>query len=286
MSIIDLHTHSTASDGTLTPTELVKHASECGVSALALTDHDTVSGLQEAIAAGKKYGVEVIPGCELSVSYHTGFMHLIGLFLPEHPNNLDTALARLIDNRNSRNDLILQKLHGLGIDITPEELAAKAGDGSVGRPHIAQLLMEKGYVRTIQNAFTDYLGDKGKAYVPKEKLTPERAIRLLKDEGATVILAHPFTLQMDYEGLYHALKELKEMGLDGLECHYTEHSDKMTKEYAGLAYRLKLAVSGGSDFHGSVKPHVQLGTGKGNLAIPVSVLDDIKKRRIEQGLPV
>ncbi|MFK4763490.1 PHP domain-containing protein [Desulfobaculum sp. SPO524] len=285
MPIIDLHTHSTASDGTLTPTELIRLAKERDIAALALTDHDTVSGLGEAFAAGEQYGVEVIGGCELSVSSDHGFMHIVGLFLPERPERLVEKITTLTEHRQNRNTLILEKLRSGGVAITDEELRAKAGNGSIGRPHIAQLLLEKGHVPTIQAAFTDYLGDKGRAYVPKAKLTPEEAIALLKSEGATVILAHPFTLRLAYEDLYHCLKGLKAMGLDGLECHYTEHSNRLTKEYEGLAYRLDLAVSGGSDFHGSVKPEVQLGTGKGNLAIPVSVLDAIKQRRIKQGLP-
>ncbi|NJB68713.1 hypothetical protein GGQ74_002386 [Desulfobaculum xiamenense] len=286
MPIIDLHTHSTASDGTLSPTELVRHASENDVCALALTDHDTVSGLAEACDAGRQYGVEVIPGCELSVTCSTGFMHIVGLFLPQRPERLIRAITTLTENREHRNRHVVEKLQALGLDITYEELLAKAGDGSVGRPHMAQIIFEKGYVRSIQEAFDKYLGDKGQAYISKEKMTPEIAFGLLRDEGATIILAHPFTLRLDHEAMYHRLKELKAMGLDGLECHYTEHTPSMTKLFEGLAYRLDLAVSGGSDFHGSVKPDVRIGVGKGNLAIPPSVLDAIKERRIRQGLPI
>ncbi|MBT8764496.1 PHP domain-containing protein [Desulfohalobiaceae bacterium Ax17] len=284
MPEIDLHTHSTASDGTLTPTELVRLAKKQGLKAIALTDHDTIRGLASALQAGKELGLEVIPGCELSVDYPDGIMHILGLWLRPEAEQLDAALRSLQAKRNKRNELMIAKLQDLGLDITYAEVKELAGGGSVGRPHLAQVLMKKGIVPSIQEAFNKYLGPRGSAYVPKQKLTPEEAISLLKKEQATVILAHPFSLNLHLPALEKELVQLKKLGLDGVEVLYSEHTPDQTAAYLYLCQELDLLVSGGSDFHGTIKPHIALGTGKGNLDIPYSLLEKIKTRRQEQGL--
>lgn len=284
MSKIDLHTHSTASDGTLTPTELMELAKESGLEAIALTDHDTTGGLKEAQEAADRLGIELIRGCELSVKHETGFMHIVGLFLPDNPEKLLEKMRWLNEHRVSRNAKILEKLEGLGKHISYEELEKKAAGGTIGRPHIALLLKEKGYVESVEEAFRKCIGDFAPAYVPKVELTPQEAIELLKSENATVILAHPCTLRLSYEEMYHELKELMGYGLDGLECYYTDHSTKNTLEFTSLANRLGLVASGGSDFHGEVKPDIRLGVGRGTLSIPDDVLEKLRAHRAKQGL--
>ncbi|WP_457570809.1 PHP domain-containing protein [Desulfovulcanus sp.] len=284
MSEIDLHTHSTASDGTFSPDELVQLAKKQGLKAIALTDHDTIRGLAIALQAGKQLGLEVIPGCELSVDYPGGTMHILGLWLRPDAVQLNAALKSLRDKRNQRNELIVARLQDLGLDINYAEVEEVAGQGSVGRPHLARVLMNKKIVSSIQQAFDEYLGPNGKAYVPKQKLTPEKAISLLKTEQATVFLAHPFSLNLEVSDLKEKLVQLKKLGLDGVEVFYSEHTPEQTAAYLDLCRELDLLVSGGSDFHGDNKPHIALGKGRGNLDIPYSLLEKIKARRQEQGL--
>ena len=283
---IDLHTHSTASDGSLTPTELVGLAQRSGLQAIALTDHDTVNGLPEALAAGEEQGIEVVSGCELSVSAPKGFIHIVGLFLPEKPVKLMEGMQYLRDRRADRNERIAAKLAELGVDVTYERILEIADGGTVGRPHIARAIVEAGAASDVQNAFDVYLGEGGRAYLPKDKFTPEKALALLKDEGATTILAHPYTMQLDGDEEAEAIAGLKDMGLDGIECHYTEHTRTMTEKYLALAEGMDLLVSGGSDFHGSAKPDIALGRGRGGLRVPYALLDAMREHRVKAGLPV
>ncbi|MFP4084766.1 MAG: PHP domain-containing protein [Desulfonatronovibrio sp.] len=283
MSEIDLHTHSTASDGTYTPFELVRLARNINLKAIALTDHDTTGGLNEALKAAREMNMEVIPGCELSVEFQ-GVMHIVGLWLEPDAPKLNQSLLELRDKRNARNEIIIEKLQSQGIAITYEEVRNLAGDASIGRPHICRVLMNKGAVSSVQEAFDRYLGPGGKAYVPKEKFNPEKAISILKDEQATVILAHPFSLNLQHDELRKELYRLKDLGLDGMEVYYPEHTPEQTRYYSSLCAELDLLPSGGSDFHGSVKPHIKLGKGRGKLALPYSLLQDMKNKRIQQGL--
>lgn len=282
---IDLHAHSTASDGTLSPAELIALARRSGLQAVALTDHDTTAGLPAAMAAGKKEGIEVIPGCELSVESPTGFMHILGLFIPEEHPNLQAGFDWLNERRASRNSRIADKLQSIGVDVTYQRILEIAGDGTVGRPHIARAIIEAGSAATVQEAFDRYLGENGRAYLPKDKFSPEKALKALKNEGATTILAHPYTIELEGDALKSRLLELKDMGLDGIEAIYTEHTRTQTETYLALAEELDLAVTGGSDFHGSVKPSIDLGRGKGGLNVPYELLEDIKRRRADAGLP-
>ncbi|MEF8822556.1 MAG: PHP domain-containing protein [Desulfohalobiaceae bacterium] len=281
MSQIDLHTHTTASDGTLDPADLVRKAASDGLKAVAITDHDTVGGLSQALRAGEETGVEVILGCELSIDFKSGQMHILGLFLPDPPQGLQTTLDDLQDRRNNRNDRILAMLHEAGVDVKLEEIQELAGDASIGRPHIARVLVQKGVVQSIDQAFREYIGPGGAAYVPKDKLDPETAIRILKQEGATVVLAHPYSLEIDTDELRELLGRLKEQGLEGVEAYYSEHTPEQTQTYLQLCREFDLLVSGGSDFHGSVKEDVGLGTGKGNLDLPYSLVRRMREARGE-----
>ncbi|MDC0335997.1 PHP domain-containing protein [Pseudodesulfovibrio sp.] len=284
---IDLHTHSTASDGTLSPTELVRLAKESGLDAIALTDHDTFAGVAEAMEAGKESGIEVIPGCELSLESPdgVGWMHVVALWLPPEPEELKTAFDWVIEGRKTRNHEIVGKLRSQGISITYEAVAARA-QGTIGRPHFAQELLSLGVVSSINEAFKVWIGDHGRAYVPKRKLKPRQALNILNTIGATSILAHPFALGLNAAETEKLVRELMDMGLDGMEVYYSEHNEADTKTYKEMAQRLGLLISGGSDFHGTVKPKISLGKGKGGLHIPTELLDKMKEDRRSKGLPV
>lgn len=281
---IDFHTHSTASDGSLSPRELVKEAHKAGLSAIALTDHDTVAGVAEAVQAGEEFGVEVVPGCELSTMYGKTEMHILGLWLPPKPARLQQVMDDLVHYRHNRNHIIIDMLNQHGVDITYDEVVELAGEGSVGRPHIAEIIMRKGFASSIQGAFDEYLGTGGKAYAPKKVLTSEEAVTLLTQEGATVILAHPYQIGIPFDALEECVVKLKTLGLDGVEAYYSTHSDKETRQLLALAQKYELCVSGGSDFHGAAKPTIALGRGKGGLFVPDSVLEHLKERRKRQGL--
>ncbi|CCO22952.1 PHP domain-containing protein [Maridesulfovibrio hydrothermalis] len=285
MPAIDLHTHSTASDGTFTPAELVKAAKEAGLVAIALTDHDTMDGLPEALEAGVKHGIEVIPGCELSVRSKTGVLHIVGLWVDPYSETLKRAFNEVRNRRISRNEGMVANLQKLGIDITMEEIRTEA-PGTVGRPHMARILVAKKVVKNFEEAFNDYLGSNGKAYIPKNNISPEEAFELLKSTNATSILAHPFLLSSDEEVLDREVAKLKNYGLEGIEVYYNSHSIEMTGICKRLARKYDLMPSGGSDFHGFVKPDIMIGKGTGNLFVHHSVLDDLKSFRQSKGLKI
>ncbi|MGE4553382.1 MAG: PHP domain-containing protein [Desulfovibrionaceae bacterium] len=280
--MIDLHTHSTASDGSCSPTELVELAHRARLSAVALTDHDTMGGLAEAKAAGARLGIEVIPGCELSVGEGKRSMHIVGLWLPEHPGALQARLDFVLEARASRNAKIVAKLRDLGIDITLAEIEAEA-QGTVGRPHFAKVLVRKGAANSIQDAFDRLVGNDGKAYVPRVRLTPEEGIRLLSGEGAMPVLAHPYLYALSDADLDETVARFKSYGLEAIEAYYTEHSQAQTAFYKALAERHGLLVSGGSDFHGDPKPWCKIGIGRGSLRVPDAVLDAMKAHRRSRG---
>lgn len=273
---IDLHTHSTASDGTLTPTELMRAAKEAGLAAIALTDHDTFEGLAEARAEALQQDIELIPGCELSLDYNGLPTHLLALFVDESPGHVVGELTRVRVARAQRNITMLEKLHKVGVHLRLEEVERHAM-GVVGRPHMAQAMIEAGIVRTFEEAFNRFLGTGGLAYVPKAKLTPQEAIRAIHADNGLAVLAHPYLLSQQERQIEIMLTELAGLGLDGVEVYYTEHSDKYTALIAGLAERLGLLASGGSDFHGSVKPGVKLGRGRGGLFVRGEILDKMKQ---------
>jgi predicted metal-dependent phosphoesterase TrpH len=272
---IDLHTHSTASDGTLTPAELMRAAREAGLSAIALTDHDTLSGLPEARAEAARLGLELVPGCELSLEYGGLPTHMLALFVDERPGAVASELDRVKRARSARNERMIEKLRTVGVHLHPEDVARYA-NGVVGRPHIAQAMLAAGVVKSFDEAFARFLGKGGLAHIPKEKLSPRQAIDAVHVDHGLAILAHPYLLSPQPRHLETILRELKSLGLDGVEVFYTEHSDRFTSEVARLAEGLGLLKSGGSDFHGALKPGVRLGRGRGGLFVPGSLLDEMK----------
>ncbi|MFZ5453779.1 MAG: PHP domain-containing protein [Thermodesulfobacteriota bacterium] len=257
---VDLHTHSTASDGSYPPAEVVRLAKDAGLKAMALTDHDTVDGLAEALAAGEELGVEVIPGVEISTRYAGDTMHILGYFLDFRSGRLAERLAVLQQARKDRNPKIIAKLNALGIPVTIEQVERLSGGGQVGRPHIARALLESGYVTTMQQAFDIYLKNGGKAYVAKYRFPPAEALGMIREAGGVPVLAHPFTLELGSAGaLRDLLRDLQALGLAGIEVFYADHSPEQEALYLKLAAELGLLVTGGSDFHGDNKPEVSLG---------------------------
>ena len=280
MELMDLHTHTTASDGSLTPAELVAAARAAGLKAVAVTDHDTTAGLDEALAAGAEPGLQVVPGVEISVEAGlAGGVHVVGLFVEHHHPPLTAALERLQRARARRNPRMVERLNHLGIPVTLEEVAAFAGGDLISRAHFAQALVARGVVASRKEAFSRYLGAGKPAYVPKQRLSPQEAIALLRRAGAVPILAHPGLLPLERGPLEELVQRFREMGLEGLEAHYSEHDRPTRLWLERLAARLDLVVSGGSDFHGRAKPDIALGRGKGDLAVPLALLRAIAERR-------
>ncbi|MFZ0492658.1 MAG: PHP domain-containing protein [Acidimicrobiia bacterium] len=275
---VDLHTHSHYSDGSDSPAAVVGEAILAGLTAVALTDHDTLEGVPEAIDAGG--GIEVIPGVEISCEWSPGAMHMTVLFLEPREGPLQNALDEIRAGRDLRNHRIVERLEELGVDIRYEEVAAEAGRGLAGRPHIAAVLVRKGVVDTPDNAFRDLLGGGRPAYVSRFRLAPEQAIRLSLESRAVPILSHPHTLGLNSATDYAStLRHLKATGLVGLEAHYAEYTPEDRLELASVARSHGLIPSGGSDYHGTYRPGVSVGVGHGDLKVPGEVLEELRAAR-------
>lgn len=284
MKYIDLHVHSTASDGTFTPSGLVDHAIEVGLSAFALTDHDTMRGVAEAKdrAAWHKargHAIEVYSGVEISAAYKQKDIHILGLLVDETNEVLNRALATFLENRNRRNDRILERFAALGIGLTMEDLTEDAPDSVITRAHFARALMKKGIVSSVQEAFEKYVGDNGPCYVAREYMSPEQAIGNIKKAGGVPVLAHPLLYNLPHDELYALVERLTNAGLKGIEVYYSSNRGQDEANVKALANHFGLIATGGSDFHGAVKPHIELGSGKGNLKIPYSVLENVMAAR-------
>ncbi|MBM4040648.1 MAG: PHP domain-containing protein [Planctomycetes bacterium] len=277
---MDLHVHTTASDGDTSPAACVDEAKRLGLAAIGITDHDTVAGNAEAEARGREVGVEVVPGVEVSVQHERLTVHILGYFPEPGVAELEAVLAALREHREERNPRILRRLAEVGCPVTPDELAAEAAGGVAGRPHIAAVMIRKGYVGNLQEAFDRYLAKGAAAYVERGKPAPDLGIRALLAARAVPVLAHPAALgarsESDAEALVAALKE---MGLRGIEAYYHAYSPGQVAACLGLARRHGLLVTGGTDYHGSRKPEVQMGRGSGGTHVPYRVLAELKKAR-------
>ena len=288
MRLIDLHSHSTASDGADDPPELIRQAIAANLAALAVTDHDSIAGLDEAQRAAGGTQIELIRGCEISARGEGGEMHILGLWIPrEHPNlcAFEGVLRELREHRAVRNQVMVERLRKQGCSLDYDDVLAEAGGESVGRPHIARVLVRKGYAKSVKEVFTLYLGSKGSAYEPKKVLQPEEAVELLLSVGATAAFAHPRLLRASDAWLEATAVRLKACGLSAMEVYHSEHAESDTRFCLALAARHSLALCGGSDYHGKFKPGIALGKGKGGLRVPAALLDQLKQRRREQGLP-
>ena len=259
----------------MTPTQLVKHAAENGLAAIALTDHDTVSGIKEAVQAGERYGVEVVPAIEFSVKSETE-THILGFFIDIQNPALEEILGEIIAKRIERNVMTAKLLQSLGFDITLEEASALAPGGVIGRAHFGRVMMNKGYVSSVKEAFEKYLASGKPAYFGNQKLEAKTAIETIHSAGGVAFLAHPHLIKISDEELEKYLVELKSYGLDGLEGYYTDYDEEMQAKFQAMAKRNGLELSGGTDFHAQMKPHIAIGKGLGNMAVPYSVLERIK----------
>ncbi|BAV92157.1 PHP domain-containing protein [Candidatus Desulfovibrio trichonymphae] len=284
MTLIDLHTHTNASDGTDSPTELIAKAHAAGLTAVAVTDHNTVAGLDEAEEAGRALNIAVIRGCEISAFTEHGEMHILGLWLPRDVGPLQKLLHYLLANRAERNVRILERLRTLGLDVSMEEVRDEACCANVGRMHIAAVLLRRGYVGNVQEAFSRYLGGQGRAYLPKDVLTPEEAVRSLADLGATVSLAHPMLKKYPAGWPENFVTRLAGYGLSALEAWHSEQTKADTRACRAIAERFSLGLSGGSDYHGANKPGLRLGVGYGDLRVSCDVLEGLMHMRRAAGL--
>lgn len=277
---IDLHTHSTISDGTVSPTDVVRLAQVKNLRALALTDHDTIGGLEEAVEAAKNVpDFELIPGIEISAEYAEGTIHMLGFYIDRHDPTLLKRLEVLQKAREDRNPKIIRKLQELGLEITEDEVAKIAGTGVVGRPHIATALVNRGYVKNVKQAFDKYLKKNGKAYVDKERFSQHDSIEMIHNAGGVAVLAHPKYVQGGrLDNVEALIRSLADKGLDGLEVYYGSHNKKEVKWFKELADKYGLIATGGSDFHGSSKPDIEVGTGMGNLKIPYEIVPKLKEK--------
>lgn len=276
--IIDLHTHTTCSDGSMTPTELVCHAKNSGLSAVAVSDHDTADGVAEAVAAGERYGIEVIPAIELSARSDTE-THILGYFIDPSSERLSSAMTYIREVRTVRLGETCDMLQRLGIAVSLDEVRAEAGGGILCRAHIAAIMTRKGYSSSPKEAFSKWLNVGCPAYSESQALTDTEAIELIKSAGGDAYLAHLHLTKKSPEELDRFVHHLTVNGLVGIEGYYTDYTNDMAREYRALAERYGLRLSGGTDFHGSFKPHISIGRGNGDMVIPYSVLTEMKANR-------
>ena len=280
MGYVDLHLHTTASDGVMSPSEIVRYAKSKGLQAIAITDHDTIEGLEEGLSEGKRIDFEVIPGIEVSAEHSPGSMHLLGFFLDIHHPLLNERLGYLQKARAERNPRIVERLNRLGIQITYEEVLKASGGGQVGRPHFAQVLIEKKYVRTFQEAFERFLKKGAPAYVDKLRFTTKEALHFINEAKGVAVLAHPNTLNMNgYSELENLLLRLIEEGLKGIEVYYPEHSPLEVAKYKTLAERYRLLITGGTDYHGIEKNGLDMGVGRGEMKLSYLMVEELKAAR-------
>ncbi len=284
MNRIDLHVHSRESDGSYAPAELVAYAIEKGLLAMALTDHDTVSGVAEAVRAAEGTELFLIPGVELSAEYRGRDIHILGLFLDYTSEAFLSGLEGFKEAREKRNEKMAALLTEHHMPLTMEEMREEFTDAVLTRAHFARMLVKKGYVQSYREAFDRFLDDGKPCYLPKERIAPEDAIRMIHQAEGLAVLAHPLLYRMDMDGVRTLVGFLKEQGLDGLEAIYSMNSGREEQRMKELADEYGLFISGGSDFHGVLKPHIGLGTGRGDLYVPEEILTNLinaaKKKRL------
>lgn len=276
--LVDLHMHTTASDGTMTPTELVEHAKAKGLAAIAVTDHDACHGVREAQEAGERLGVEVIAGIEVSAMRESGTLHIVGLFIDPDHGPLREKCEAMLAKRAERNERMIKRLGELGLPMTLDDVARQAGGEVLGRPHVAAVMLEKGYVATRQEAFDKWLAKGKPAYFPKSLFDPEESIAMIHDAGGLAILAHPDQLKCKTrEALDEDVARLKAQGIDGIETQWSNGSPEDMAFAKELAAKHDLLESGGSDFHGGMKPDIEIGVGRGQLRMEYPMIERLKE---------
>ncbi len=263
---VDMHVHTSASDGELSPEEVVKTAREIGLAAIAIADHDTVDGIEEALGAGKKYGVEVIPSVELSSEFGPAEVHVLGYFIDWRDKKFKAELHKFQEARKVRAKKMVEKLQRLGVAIPYDEVVAAAGEGVIGRPHVAQVMVKHGYVKSRDEAFERYIGDGRPAHVPKYRLSPKEAIQMIHRIGGIAVIAHPV-----FSHINNLLYDLVKFGLDGIEVYHSEHDSAAVEHYRGLANDMHLLMAGGTDSHGRDTP-------LGSIEVPYKLLEKMKAK--------
>ena len=277
MDRIDLHIHTTASDGTFTPEEVVREASRIGLAAVAITDHDTAAGYARAAAEGEKHGLEVVPGIEISTKFRSA-VHILGYYIDAQSPALGEVLDWMHRDREERNVKLCAMLRESGVDIDIERMHARFGD-LVGRPHFAEIMIENGMARDMNDAFERLLNKNKPYFIPRQFLPIERSIEIIREAGGTAVLAHPFQYRLDDAALRELIEHCMESGLEGMECRYSGYDAAQTAYLEALAAEYGLVRTGGSDFHGAIKGEIRLGEGKGGLNVPYAFLEELRSRR-------
>ena len=278
---IDLHIHSTASDGSLTPADIIDHAQKLNLAAIAITDHDSVDGSKEALQIGIPPSLHFLTGVEISAAHPpffpgSGSFHILGYAIHLDNRELNQALGKLQEARKNRNPEILKRLNKLGFRISLEEVNQEVGEGQLGRPHIAYAMVKKGFVASINEAFDKYLGTAKPAYVDKDRIECEQAINLIRAAGGVPVLAHPALLNIENDQKLDALlQNLIKIGLAGIEVYYPGHSPQQIQQYTELAGKYGLLITGGTDFHGSITHEIKMGSGTGDLFVPYNLYKEL-----------
>lgn len=277
MGFVDLHVHSSVSDGTLSPAEVTRLALKQGLDAYALTDHDTADGIDEALSAARGTSLEVVPGTELSCIYNGKEIHILGLYINHRSPSLSAALTQLRKDRDRRNEEMIARFREDGFLITKEDLNGGDDGAVITRAHFARALMQAGYVSTMEQAFRRYL-EHGKKYCPqKQTIAPPDAVKLILEAGGFPALAHPVQYKLGWAKTAGMVEALKDMGLKGIEVYYSSHTQNDSMHLREMCLRYGLLPTGGSDFHGSNKPDISIGSGRGGLRVSSLLLDDIRK---------
>ena len=278
---IDLHIHSTASDGSFTPAEILEHAQKLNLAAIAITDHDSIDGSREALQSGIPPSLNFLTGVEISAAHPpffpgSGSFHILGYNINLDNRELNQALSKLQDARKNRNPAILKLLNKIGFQISLEEVNLEVGEGQLGRPHIAYAMVKKGFVASVDEAFEKYLGTAKPAYVDKDRIECEQAINLIRAAGGVPVLAHPALLNIEKDQkLDGLLQNLMNIGLAGIEVYYPGHSPQQIQQYTELAEKYGLLMTGGTDFHGSIMPEIKMGSGDGDLFVPYNLYEEL-----------
>ena len=280
MNQIDLHIHTTASDGTYTPTEAVRLAHSLGLKAIAITDHDTVAGYAEARREGDRLGVEIVPGIEISTRYGRS-IHILGYDIDTKSQILADRLVWMIRERDERNRRMVEAMAADGIPISYERMRNRFGT-AIGRPNFGQVLVELGYASSVQDAFDRYIEKGQKYYRSRSMLSIEQTVETIVQAGGVAVLAHPFQYRLDDAGLRELIEHCMDHGLGGMECLYSGYTPEQSDYLLGLAKEYGLTPTGGSDFHGRNKPAISMGSGKGSLFVPYELLEGLKERKAKR----
>lgn len=280
MSLIDLHVHTTASDGTFSPKEVVELAVDKNISVMAITDHDTIAGVEEAMDAAKEYPITIVPGVEISCFYENTEIHMLGLFLDWKNETFLERMENMRIRRSNRNEQMIARMNQDGIPVTMEKLLFGEEDTVITRAHFARYLEQEGYVKSKDEAFKKYVGEGCPYYIPREYIPYETAITWIQEAGGIAMLAHPYLYGFKEYKVRQMIQDLKEAGLDGLEAYHSSTNQGQSNLLREYAKRYELLVSGGSDFHGSNKPYIHLAVGKGNLRVTDYIYEKLVKRQV------